>query len=58
MQLSELWFILIAFMFTLFFVLEGFDFGVGTVAKYLGRNDHEKRVYLNPIVPFWYATEV
>ncbi|WP_438319170.1 cytochrome d ubiquinol oxidase subunit II [Sporosarcina sp. FA9] len=58
MQLSELWFILIAFMFTLFFVLEGFDFGVGTVAKYLGKNDYEKRVYLNTIGPFWDANEV
>ena len=58
MQLSELWFFLIAFMFTLFFVLEGFDFGVGTVAKYLGRDDHEKRVYLNTIGPFWDANEV
>jgi cytochrome bd ubiquinol oxidase subunit II len=56
--LSELWFLLIAFMFTLFFVLEGFDFGVGTVAKFLGRDDYEKRVYLNSIGPFWDANEV
>ena len=45
-------------MFTLFFVLEGFDFGVGAVAKFLGRDDHEKRVYLNTIGPFWDANEV
>lgn len=58
MVLSEFWFFLIAFMFTLFFILEGFDFGVGTVAKFLGRDDHEKRVYLNTIGPFWDANEV
>lgn len=58
MALNEFWFLLIAFMFTLFFVLEGFDFGVGTVAKFLGKNDHEKRVYLNTVGPFWDANEV
>lgn len=58
LQLSELWFLIIAFMFTLFFVLEGFDFGVGTVGKFLGRDDYEKRVYLNTIGPFWDANEV
>lgn len=58
LSLSEFWFLLIAFMFTLFFVLEGFDFGVGTVAKFLGRNEHEKRVYINTVGPFWDANEV
>ena len=58
LQLSELWFLIIAFMFTLFFVLEGFDFGVGAVGKFLGRDDYEKRVYLNTIGPFWDANEV
>lgn len=58
MSLNELWFILIAVLFVGFFVLEGFDFGVGTISKFLGRNDMERRVYINTIGPFWDANEV
>ncbi|HLR75338.1 MAG TPA: cytochrome d ubiquinol oxidase subunit II [Virgibacillus sp.] len=58
MSLNELWFILIAILFVGFFVLEGFDFGVGTVARFLGKNDLEKRVYIKTIGPFWDANEV
>ncbi len=45
--LNELWFIIIAILFVGFFVLEGFDFGVGIVSRFLGENDLEKRIYLN-----------
>jgi len=58
LSLNELWFILIAILFVGFFVLEGFDFGVGTVARFLGKNDLEKRVYIKTIGPFWDANEV
>jgi len=58
LSLNEIWFILIAVLFTGFFILEGFDFGVGTVARFLGKNDIEKRVYINTIGPFWDANEV
>lgn len=58
MSLNELWFILIVILFVGFFVLEGFDFGVGTVARFLGKNDLEKRVYIKTIGPFWDANEV
>lgn len=58
MSFNELWFLLIAVLFVGFFVLEGFDFGVGTVAKFLGKDDQEKRVYINTIGPFWDANEV
>lgn len=58
LSLSELWFLLISVLFVGFFVLEGYDFGVGTVARFLGKNDTEKRVYINTIGPFWDANEV
>ena len=58
MSLNELWFLLIAILFIGFFVLEGFDFGVGTVARFLGKTNREKQVYLNTIGPFWDANEV
>lgn len=58
MSLNELWFLLIAILFIGFFILEGFDFGVGTVARFLGKDDAEKRVYIGTIGPFWDANEV
>ncbi|MBO1001413.1 cytochrome d ubiquinol oxidase subunit II [Pseudogracilibacillus auburnensis] len=58
MSLNEFWFILITILFVGFFVLEGFDFGVGIVSRFLGKNDREKRLYINTIGPFWDANEV
>ena len=58
MSLNEFWFILITILFVGFFVLEGFDFGVGIVSRFLGKTDQEKRVYINTIGPFWDANEV
>ncbi|WP_232713546.1 cytochrome d ubiquinol oxidase subunit II [Bacillus xiapuensis] len=58
MELSELWFILVAVLFIGFFFLEGFDFGVGMAGRLLGRNDLERRIMVNTIGPFWDANEV
>lgn len=58
MGLNEFWFILITILFVGFFVLEGFDFGVGIVSRFLGKDDQEKRLYINTIGPFWDANEV
>lgn len=56
--LPNIWFLLITVLFTGFFVLEGYDFGVGVLAQVLGRTDEEKRIYFNTIGPFWDANEV
>lgn len=58
MELTTVWFILIAVMWTAYLVLEGFDFGVGMLMTILGRNDVERRVLLNTIGPFWDGNEV
>ncbi|MFB6468344.1 cytochrome d ubiquinol oxidase subunit II [Cytobacillus sp. Hz8] len=58
MQLSELWFVLVAVLFAVFVLLEGFDFGVGMSTKFLAKNESEKRVLINSIGPFWDANEV
>ncbi|MUV36385.1 Ubiquinol oxidase (electrogenic, non H(+)-transporting) [Lentibacillus sp. JNUCC-1] len=58
MSLPEFWFLVITILFVGFFVLEGFDFGVGMIARFLGKDDTEKRVYINTIGPFWDANEV
>ncbi|HLG92305.1 MAG TPA: cytochrome d ubiquinol oxidase subunit II [Acidimicrobiales bacterium] len=56
--LASVWFGLIAILWTGYFFLEGFDFGVGILLPVLGRNDGERRVLVNSIGPFWDANEV
>ena len=57
-DLNTLWFILIAVLFTGFFVLEGFDFGVGILLPFLGRDDTERRRIIATIGPVWDGNEV
>ncbi|MBC7325503.1 MAG: cytochrome d ubiquinol oxidase subunit II, partial [Moorella sp. (in: Bacteria)] len=58
MDLNILWFGLIAILFAGFFFLEGFDYGVGILLPFLGRNDGERRAIINSIGPFWDGNEV
>jgi len=58
MDLNVLWFILIAVLFTGFFFLEGFDYGVGMLLPFLGSEDEDRRVVINAIGPFWDGNEV
>ncbi|MFD7815036.1 cytochrome d ubiquinol oxidase subunit II [Streptomyces sp. NPDC059785] len=58
MELHDVWFVLIAVLWTGYFFLEGFDFGVGVLTKLLARNRTEKRVLINTIGPVWDGNEV
>ncbi len=59
MHLSDLWFIAIAVLWAGYFVLEGFDFGVGILLPFLSRGDDTaKRVMINTIGPVWDGNEV
>jgi len=58
MDLNAIWFILIAVLYTGFFVLEGFDFGVGMLIPFLSKDDTDRRVMLNTIGPHWDGNEV
>jgi cytochrome bd-type quinol oxidase subunit 2/NADH dehydrogenase FAD-containing subunit len=58
MHLHDFWFLLIAFLWTGYFILEGFDFGVGVLIKLLARDEPERRVLLNTIGPVWDGNEV
>ncbi len=58
MTLPNAWFGVIAFFWTGFFVLEGFDFGVGALHTVVGRTDTERRVAINTVGPFWDGNEV
>jgi cytochrome d ubiquinol oxidase subunit II len=57
-HLIPFWFILIAILWTGFFVLEGFDFGVGMLHSIVGRDEAERRAAINSIGPLWDGNEV
>ncbi|MEV4702714.1 cytochrome d ubiquinol oxidase subunit II [Actinoplanes sp. NPDC049316] len=52
------WFSLVVLCWVLFFVLEGFDFGVGVLGPVLGRDDHERGAIVRTVGPFWDGNEV
>jgi cytochrome d ubiquinol oxidase subunit II len=58
MDLNTIWFILIGVLFAGFFFLEGFDYGVGMLMPFLGKDDRERRLMINTIGPHWDGNEV
>ena len=58
MELTTVWFALIAVLWMGYFALEGFDFGVGMLLPVLAKNDTERRVLINTIGPVWDGNEV
>ena len=58
MELQTVWFILIGILFTGFFLLEGFDYGVGILLPFLGKDDTDRRLIINTIGPVWDGNEV
>jgi cytochrome d ubiquinol oxidase subunit II len=58
MQLHTIWFVLISVFWVGFFVLEGFDFGVGVLHRVIGRDETERRIAINTIGPWWDGNEV
>ncbi|WP_127131410.1 cytochrome d ubiquinol oxidase subunit II [Georgenia sp. SYP-B2076] len=58
MDLPLLWFLIIAVLWTGYFVLEGFDFGVGMLLKPFARAEKERRALLGTIGPVWDGNEV
>ena len=57
-RLHTIWFVVVAIFWVGFFVLEGFDFGVGMLHRFVGRDDSERRIALNTIGPWWDGNEV
>jgi cytochrome d ubiquinol oxidase subunit II len=57
-DLNTIWFILISVLFIGFFFLEGFDYGVGILLPFLGKDDIDRRLIINTIGPFWDGNEV
>ena len=57
-SLNTAWFALIGVLWTGYFVLEGFDFGVGMLSLAIGRDDVDRRLCRNAIGPVWDGNEV
>lgn len=57
-MLRELWFILIAVLFSGYFLLEGFDYGVGMLLPFVARDETDRRVALGTLGPVWDGNEV
>lgn len=57
MELTTLWFFIIGILFVGYFVLDGFDFGVGMALPFLGKDDTDRRVIINTIGPVWDLNE-
>jgi cytochrome d ubiquinol oxidase subunit II len=58
MDLQILWFVIVAFFWAGYFLLEGFDFGVGMLLPFLPRNEDERGVMFQSIGPVWDGNEV
>ncbi|MEV7608626.1 cytochrome d ubiquinol oxidase subunit II [Microbacterium sp. NPDC089320] len=57
MVMEYMWFWIVAFLFVGYFVLDGFDFGVGMSLPFLGKNDVSRRQVINTIGPVWDLNE-
>ena len=58
LNLETLWFALIAVLWIGYFFLEGFDFGVGILMPFVGKDDIDRRILVNTIGPVWDGNEV
>ena len=54
----ELWYALVAIVFAIYVLLDGFDFGAGIVAPFVAKDDAERRMVLGAIGPYWDGNEV
>jgi len=58
MELQTIWFFLWGLLWAVFFMTDGFDFGIGMLYPFLGKTEDEKRVILNSVGPLWDGNEV
>ena len=58
MSFQTTWFLLIAVLWVGYFILEGFDFGVGVLLPFVSRNEADRRAVLTTLGPVWDGNEV
>jgi cytochrome d ubiquinol oxidase subunit II len=57
-MLQIIWFALWGVLWAIYFMLDGFDFGLGMIRPFLAHNEDERRITLNAMGPFWDGNEV
>lgn len=57
-MLETIWFLLWGVLWAVYFVLDGFDLGMGTLMPFLAKNEFDKRSIYNAGGPFWDGNEV
>ena len=57
MELTTVWFALIAVLWIGYFILDGFDLGVGMLLPVIGKDDLSRRVMINSIATVWDGNE-
>ena len=57
-MLQSIWFLLWGILWGVYFMLDGFDLGLGTLKPFISRNDTDKRIAYNAMGPFWDGNEV
>lgn len=57
-MLESIWFLLWGILWGVYFMLDGFDLGLGTLNPFISRNDTDKRIAYNAMGPFWDGNEV
>ncbi len=58
MVLESIWFFIWGLLWAVFFMTDGFDFGVGALLPFLGKSKEDKRIMINTIGPLWDGNEV
>ncbi len=57
-MLQTVWFVLWGVLWAIYFMLDGFDLGLGTLRPFIARDEAESRVIYNVMGPFWDGNEV
>ena len=58
MEFQIIWFILWGLLWAVYFMLDGFDFGAGTLYNFIAKNETEKKMVINTFGPVWNGNEV
>ena len=58
MDLGTIWFILWGVLWAIYFILDGFDLGIGSIMPFFAKSNEEKRIMYNAMGPFWDGNEV
>lgn len=57
-MLESLWFFIWGLLWAIYFVLDGFDLGLGVLLPFIGKNEQDRKVVYNATGPFWDGNEV